>query len=106
MRHCFFFISGLNEIKELTKQSLRNKPFCLATGKEWEEKQRKTDLRDIHTKLSWKRKHRKASGFKQTELEDITQILNEEQLGEDEPVRILVQGTHLLLTSDMKHFGN
>ena len=92
------FISGLNEIQELTKQSLRNKPFCLAVGKEWEEKQRKTDLRDIHTKLSWNRKHRKARGFKQTELDDITQILNEEQLGEDGPVRILVQGTHLLLT--------
>ena len=94
----FFFASGLNEIQELTKQSLRNKPFCLAVGKEWEEKQRKMDLRDIHTNLSWSRKHRKASGFKQTELNDITQILSEEQLGEDGPVRILVQGRHLELT--------
>ena len=94
----FFFASGLNEIQELTKQSLRNKPFCLAVGKEWEEKQRKMDPRDIHTKLSWTRKHRKASGFKQTELNDITQILSEEQLSEDGPVRILVQGRHLELT--------
>ena len=83
---------GLNEIQELTKQSLRNKPFCLAVGKEWEEKQRKMDLRDIHTKLSWTRKHRKASGFEQRELNDITQILSQEQLGEDGPVRILVEG--------------
>ena len=29
---------GLNEIQELTKRSLRRKPFCLAIGKEWEEK--------------------------------------------------------------------
>ena len=94
----YFFISGLNEIRELTKQSLRNKPFCLAVGKEWEEKQRKVDLRDIHTKLSWTRKHRKASGFKQSELNDITHILSEEQLGEDGPVRILVQGRNLELT--------
>ena len=56
------------------------------------------DLRDIHTKLSWTRKHRKASGFKQTELNDITQILSEQQLGEDGPVRILVQGKHLAST--------
>ena len=87
---------GLNEIQELTKQSLRNKPFCLATGKEWEEKQRMMDLRDIHTKLSWTRKQRKTSGFEQTELNDITQILSEEQLGEDGPVRILIEGTHSL----------
>ena len=93
LNHCFDILHpGLNEIQELTKQSLRNKPFCLAVGKEWEEKQRKMNLRDIHTKLSWNRKHRKARGFKQTELDDITQILNEEQLGEDGPVRILVQG--------------
>ena len=83
---------GLKEIQELTKQSLRSKPFCLAIGKEWEEKQRKMDLRGIHTKLSWTRKHRKASGFKQAKLDDITQILSEQQLGEDGPVRILVEG--------------
>ena len=69
---------------------------CLAVGKEWEEKQRKVDLRDIHTKLSWSRKQRKASSFKQTELNDITQILSEEQLGEDGPVRILIEGTQSL----------
>ena len=86
------FYSGLNEIRELTKQSLRNKPFCLAVGKQWEEKQRKMDLRGIHTKLSWTRKHRKACGLKQTKLDDITQILSKEQLGEDGPIRILVQG--------------
>ena len=82
----------MNEIQELTKQSLRTKPFCLTIGKEWEEKQGKMDLRRIHTKLSWTRKQRKASGFKQTKLNDITQILSEEQLGENRPVRILVQG--------------
>ena len=90
--HFLHFHLGLNEIQELTNQSLRSKPFCLAVGKEWEQKQRKMDLRDIHTKLSWTRKQRKASGFKETELDDITQILNPEQLGEDGPVRILVQG--------------
>ena len=50
------------------------------------------DLRGIHTKLSWTRKHRKASGFKHAKLDDITQILSEQQLGEDGPVRILVEG--------------
>ena len=87
----FIFHQGLTEIQELTKQSLRNKPFCLAVGKEWEEKQRKMDLRDIHTKLSWTRKQRKASGFKETKLNNFTQILSKEQLNDDGPVRILIE---------------
>ena len=86
--HFLYSHVGLNEIQKLTKQS----PFCLAVGKEWEEKQREMDLRGIHTKLSWTRKHRKASGFEQIKLNDITQILSEEQLGEDGPVGILIQG--------------
>ena len=63
------------------------------------------NLRDIHTKLSWTRKHRKTSGFKQRDLEDITQILNEEQLGEDGPVRILVQGKTLILHFRLVQFN-
>ena len=88
----YFFISGLNEIQELTKQSLRNKPFCLAIGKEWEENPRKTDLRKIHTDLSWSRKHRKAHGYVTENIHSITDVLSEDDLGEGGPVRILMQG--------------
>ena len=65
----------------------------MAVGKDWTLRPSKTDLRQIYTDLSWTRKHRKAYTVEQEDLKNITQILNEEQLGEDGPVRILVQGT-------------
>ena len=77
----------------VTKQSLGNKPFCMALGKEWTLSTSTVDLREIFTDLSWIRKHRKAYTVEQEDLKNITQILSEEQLGEDGPVRILVQGT-------------
>ena len=79
-------------MKKLTKESLKNKPFCLVLGKDWTLRPSKTDLRQIYTDLSWTRKHRKAYTVEQEDLKNITQILSEEQLGEDGPVRILVQG--------------
>ena len=76
----------------MTKQSLRTKPFCLAVGKDWTLRPNQTDLREIFTDLSWTRKHRKAHKVEQEDLKNMTQILSEEQLGENGPVRILVQG--------------
>ena len=83
---------GLTELKKLTKESLKNKPFSLAFGKEWTLRPSKVELREIFTDLSWTRKHRKSYTVEQEDLKNITQILSEEQLGEDGPVRILVQG--------------
>ena len=80
-------------IQKWTKQSLRTKPFCLSLGKEWTPRPSNVYLRQIFTDLSWTRRHRKAYTVEQEDLENITQILNEEQLGEGGPVRILVQGT-------------
>ena len=85
-------MAGLENIQLLTKQSLRTKPFCLVIGKDWTLRPNKTDLREIYTDLSWKRKHRKAYTVEQEDMKNITQILSEEQLGEDGHVRILVQG--------------
>ena len=90
-----FFIAGLQNLQLLTKQSLRTKPFCLAIGKDWTLKPNKIDLREIFTDLSWTRKHRKAHTVEQEDLKNITQILSEEQLGKDGPVRILVQGDEI-----------
>ena len=87
---------GLQKIKELTKQSLKSKPFSSAIGKDWTLRPSKTDdFRRIYTKMSWKRKHRKASTVQQEDQGDITRILNEEQLGDAGPVRILVQGKNI-----------
>ena len=71
---------------------MKIKPFCLAVGKDWTLKPSKTDLREIHTDLSWTRKHRKAHEIIEKKLENISQLLDEEQLEEHGPVRILVQG--------------
>ena len=72
---------------------MKSKPFSLAISKDWTLKPSKTDdFRRIYTKLGWKHKHRKAYTVEQEDLEDITRILNEEQLGDGGPVRILVQG--------------
>ena len=94
------FETGIEKIQYWTKQSLRTKPFSLAVGKDWTLRPSKTDLREIYTDLSWTRKHRKAYTVEQEDLKNITQILNEEQLGEDGPVRILVQGNY----SDLLNF--
>ena len=87
------FETEIEKIQYWTKQSLRTKPFSLAVGKDWTLRPSKTDLREIYTDLSWTRKHRKAYTVEREDLKNITQILSEEQLGEDRPVRILVQGT-------------
>ena len=53
----------------------------------------KTDLREIHTDLCWARKHRRVYGVKEEKLKSLAELLNDEELGPDAPVRILVQGT-------------
>ena len=89
---CTILFLGLDEIQEFTKQSLKTKPFLWAIGKEWEENPRKTDLRKIHTDLSWSRKHRKAHGFVTENIHSITDVLSVDDLGQGGPVRILMQG--------------
>ena len=64
----------------------------MAFGKEWTLRPSKVDLRQIFTDLNWIRKQRKAYTVEQEDLKNITQILSEEQLGEEGPVTILVQG--------------
>ena len=85
-------VSGFKLLQRWTRESLKNKPFCLALGKDWTLSRDLVDLREIHTDLSWTRKHRKAYTVEQEDLKNITQILSEEQLGEEGPVRILIQG--------------
>ena len=87
------FVTGLKDIQLVTRQSLRTKPFCLALGKDWTLRPSTLDIRKIYTNLSWTRKHRKAYTVEEEDMKNITQILSEEQLGENGPVRILVQGT-------------
>ena len=86
------FDSGMSKIQEWTKESMKTKPFCLAVSKDWTEQPGKLDLREIYTKLVWKKKQRKACMVEQEDLKDITKILSEEKLEDKGPVRILVQG--------------
>ena len=108
-RHiCYFIVDcivGRKDIQLWTKQSMRTKPFCLAVGKDWTLKPNKTDLREVHTDLSWTHKHRKADGVKAKKLENITQLLDAEQLGEDGPVRILIQGKVIVKTLHTRFLG-
>ena len=89
---CYMYFSGIQNIQKWTKESMKTKPFSLVVGKEWTLRPSKTDLREIHTDLSWTRKHRKAHKTETTRLENITHLLDEKQLGDHGPVRILVKG--------------
>ncbi len=87
--------TGLDEIREWLKDSLKTKPFCLSIGKDWTKKGWETDLRDIYTDLTLKRKYKKTYGLEAENLTDVTQLLNRQKLGQDEgegPVRILLTG--------------
>ena len=89
-------VTGLKDIQMATRESLRKKPFCMALTKDWKLRTSTVDLRETFTNLSWTRKHRKVYTVEREDLKNITQILSEEQLGDDGPVRILVQGTESL----------
>ena len=98
---CYFdrfghIISGLKYIQLLNKQSLRNKPFCLAIGKDWTLRPSKTDLREIYTDLSWTHIHRKPYGSKKEKLKSLIELISAKQLREDGPVRILVKGASFI----------
>ena len=75
---------------------MKMKPFCLVVSKDWTIPTGKIDLREIYTKLVWKKKNRKACMVEQEDLEDITKILSEAKLENEGPVRILVQGKTLI----------
>ena len=87
-------ISGLTDIQVLLRQSVKNKPFCLADGFDWTPLPRipRPPVKHIHTKLNWTRKNRNQLCTKRECIDDITQIFNDEDLDENGPVRILLQG--------------
>ena len=85
---------GLRQLKEWTKQSLREKPFSTAKGKIWTENPSSIPLKEIFTKLTWVKTCRKTHGLEALPLCDITQLLNDEQLGVNGAVRILVVGEY------------
>ena len=82
--------SGLQTIKEWTKESLLEKPFCTAKGKIWTETPSDTPLDEIYTNLRLVKKTRSKDTVKTEELSEFTQLLSQEN---DGPVRILATGT-------------
>ena len=86
-------LSGVRLIQEWTKGSMRQKPFCLVDNIDWIlSTAPEPPLKKVFTKLKWTRKHRNAYTVEKEDLEDITQVINENELQETGPVRILVQG--------------
>ena len=73
---------------------MRTKPFCLAVGKDWTSRPSKTDLREIHTNLTWKQKFRKECQVDSKYLESLVDLLDDEELQQQGPVRILVLGMY------------
>ena len=76
---------------------MTTKPFCLAVGRDWTLTPSKTDLREIHTELNLNRIHRGTHGITKNRLKNITAILSEKHLQDSGPVRILVEGTCVML---------
>ena len=87
-------ISELNKIQLLLRQSMKNKPFCLADGLDWTPHRRTPGppVKHIHTKLSLTRKNRNQIPTEREYIEDITQIFSDDNLEENGPARILLQG--------------
>ena len=78
---------GLNIIKELTKQSIHTKPFCLAVGKEWTLRQSEFKLEDTYTELHFQMKYRKPTWTEKKPLEDIFTLFEDTTLK-----RLLIEG--------------
>ena len=88
-----YFI-GIDQIRQWTKRSLSRKPFCLIADKDWTNRPRKVELREIYTKLIFVSKHRKSSGVEEKLWDDTPELFQHIGLGEDDPVRILMQGIY------------
>ena len=77
----YYIYVGAHQIQDWTKESLREKPFSTVKGKIWTETPSSIPLDKIFTKLQWVKKNRETYGTETEELDDITQILSEGQLG-------------------------
>ncbi len=84
--------SRIEEIQTWTRESIRRKPFCLVISKAWTTKPHKFPLELTYTKLEWVKRNRLPSGMARVEISDVTDILDEKQLGTTDPVRVLITG--------------
>ncbi len=79
-------------MQELTKQSLRERPFSTVMTRLWTDSPRKEPMEGIYTRLSVVKKHREMCKTSTSGISDITQLLSEDHLSKDCPARILVKG--------------
>ena len=84
-------VLGLNTIKELTKQSIHTKPFCLAVGKEWTLRQSTFKLEDTYTELHFQMKYRKPTWTEKKPLENIFTLFEDTKLR-----RLLIEGNRCI----------
>ena len=78
----------MKELQDLTKRSLRDKPFSNVLGKIWTETPSSTPIKEIFTKLRVFKKNYN----REIELDDITQLWDRERLGTAEPCMVTIQG--------------
>ena len=93
----FILTTGLENIKNWAKQSVKEEPFSTVQSKIWTETPSIIPIEKIYTRLSWLKKSQKGQTWNKEELSDITELLNEQQLKqqgleEKGPVRIGVKG--------------
>ena len=84
--------SRIEQIQTWTRESIQRKPFCLAISKSWTAKPHKFPLELTYTKLEWVKRNRLPSGTVREQISDITDLLDEKQLGTTDPVRVLITG--------------
>ncbi len=82
----------MEQIQKGTKESIRRKPFCLAISMAWLANPHRFSLELTYTKLEWMKRDTLPGGVVRREMCDITDLLDEKQLGTADPARILVTG--------------
>ena len=89
-----YFLSGIKQLQQWTKESLSEKPFCTVKCLIWTETPVGAPFKDIFTKLKWVSRHSRTFGLVHEDLADVTKLLSENHLGYRGPVRILVAGKY------------
>ncbi len=98
-------ISGFAEIKKWTRESIRRKPFCLSTSKAWTAKPHLFPLEETYTPLEWVQRHSRPGRVVREQISDVTDLMDEKQLGQSGPVRVLVTGGYVDKSSDNLSMG-
>ena len=74
------------------KQSFGTVPFCLVVSNDWKLKPKKVDIRKVYIETGLHRRMIEAHGVDLKPIQDIAEMLREVEMGEDKPLKVLLQG--------------